>query len=87
VDGELTHFTVRVPDSAIEDVRRRSHATRWPEREAVPDWSQGVPLACLQRLCGRWADGYDWRRVERRPGAQVAGTGGATGLPDRRSRR
>jgi pimeloyl-ACP methyl ester carboxylesterase len=26
----------------------------------VDDWSQGVPLEVLQRLCAYWADGYDW---------------------------
>ena len=38
--------------------------TRWPERETVDDWSQGIPLAYVQELCADWADGYDWRRVE-----------------------
>ena len=30
--------------------------TRWPEREPVGDWSQGVPLGYLQDLCGYWAE-------------------------------
>ncbi|MGZ9720231.1 MFS transporter [Rhizobium miluonense] len=41
-------------------------ATRWPERETVTDWSQGVPLAKLQALVNYWRSGYDLNRVEKR---------------------
>jgi epoxide hydrolase len=57
-------FRIAVPDEVLDDLRRRLRATRWPERETVPDWSQGVPLAYLQEVCGYWADGYDWRARE-----------------------
>jgi pimeloyl-ACP methyl ester carboxylesterase len=33
-----------------------------------------VPLAYLQELCGYWADGYDWRRLERELGARGQST-------------
>jgi epoxide hydrolase len=62
----VTPFFVDVPESELEDLRTRLRNTRWPEREPVPDWSQGVPLAYLRDLCGYWADGYDWRSTERR---------------------
>jgi pimeloyl-ACP methyl ester carboxylesterase len=39
-------------------------ATQWPERETVPDDSQGVPLATMQKLARHWATEYDWRRCE-----------------------
>jgi hypothetical protein len=42
---EIRPFDVDVPDEALEDLRRRIAATRWPERETVADQSQGVPLA------------------------------------------
>jgi epoxide hydrolase len=57
---------LRVPDADLADLRARLRNTRWPEPEPVPDWSQGVPLAYLRELCGYWAEGYDWRRVEAR---------------------
>ena len=38
--------------------------TRWPERETVADWSQGVPLTKLRALVEYWRTGYDWRRFE-----------------------
>ncbi|MBX6388224.1 MAG: alpha/beta fold hydrolase [Frankia sp.] len=65
-DATLTPFKVSVPEEDLVDLRRRLAATRWPEKETVDDWSQGVPLAWLRDLCAYWADGYDWRRCEDR---------------------
>ena len=63
---DVTPFRIEVPDSELRDLRERLVRTRWPERETVDDWSQGVPLAYVQELCGYWADGYDWRATEAR---------------------
>ncbi len=60
----LTPAPIEVPDAALDDLRDRLRRTRWPEREAVDDWSQGIPLSYVQELCATWADDYDWRRVE-----------------------
>ncbi|MFL6773723.1 MAG: epoxide hydrolase family protein [Sphingomicrobium sp.] len=57
-------FRVDVPDEALIDMRRRIAATVWPERETVPDSSQGVPLATMQELARYWATDYDWRKAE-----------------------
>ncbi len=57
-------FAIAVPDDVLDDLRRRLHATRWPEAEPVDDWSQGIPLAYVQEVCRYWADGYDWRARE-----------------------
>jgi pimeloyl-ACP methyl ester carboxylesterase len=58
-------FTIpAVPDSELDALRARIVATRWPDRETVPDDSQGVPLAMLHDLAGYWATDYDWRRCE-----------------------
>src|SRR5918998_1729227 len=43
-------FRVNVPQEALDDLRRRIAATRWPERETVADSSQGVPLATIREL-------------------------------------
>jgi epoxide hydrolase len=59
-------FRIAVPDVELEDLRTRLRNARWPERETVEDWSQGTPLAFLERLCRYWADGYDWRATEAR---------------------
>jgi pimeloyl-ACP methyl ester carboxylesterase len=63
---EILPFLLDVPEAQLADLRRRLRATRWPEPEPVPDWSQGVPLAYLRDLCEYWAQGYDWRPAEAR---------------------
>src|SRR5215510_1859214 len=57
-------FHVNVPEAELEELRRRIHATRWPERETVDDASQGVQLATMQELALYWGSDYDWRRCE-----------------------
>jgi pimeloyl-ACP methyl ester carboxylesterase len=66
VTDDMTPFRIDVPDAQLADLRQRLAATRWPEPETVPDWSQGVPLAYLRGLCDYWARGYDWRASEAR---------------------
>ena len=57
-------FQVQITDDALDDLRRRLAATRWPSRELVDDRSQGVQLATMQALCRYWATEYDMRRPE-----------------------
>jgi len=59
-------FRIEVPEAELDDLRERLKAARWPERETVDDWSQGVPLDYIRELCAHWADGYDWRATEAR---------------------
>jgi epoxide hydrolase len=63
---DVTQFRIEVPQEDLDDLRDRLRRARWPERETVRDWSQGVPLAYLQELCGYWAGEYDWHRAEAR---------------------
>jgi pimeloyl-ACP methyl ester carboxylesterase len=57
-------FHVEVPQEALDDLRRRIDATRWPSKELVQDRSQGVQLETLQALARYWATDYDWRKAE-----------------------
>ena len=59
-------FQVNVPQAELTELRKRISATRWPERETVPDATQGVQLATTQALAHYWATEYDWRKVETR---------------------
>src|SRR5215468_7224592 len=59
-------FHVNVPEADLIDMRRRVVATRLPEKETVSDFTQGVPLATVQKLARYWATEYDWRKVEAR---------------------
>jgi pimeloyl-ACP methyl ester carboxylesterase len=64
--ARIEPFVIGADDAALDDLRARLRHARWPERETVGDWSQGVPLSYLQGLCGYWADGYDWRAARAR---------------------
>ncbi len=57
-------FRVEVPKEDLVELRRRLAATRWPDRETVPDRSQGAQLAELQELVEYWGTDYDWRKGE-----------------------
>ncbi len=61
---KIEPFRIHASDEDLADLRRRLRATRWPERECVDDWSQGVPLAYTKEVCDYWASGYDWRARE-----------------------
>jgi len=57
-------FRVSIPEAALVDLRRRIAATQWPERELVPDATQGVQLATMKKLVDYWTKDYDWRKTE-----------------------
>jgi pimeloyl-ACP methyl ester carboxylesterase len=63
---EIRPFHVAVPEAQLVDLRKRIKATRWPDKETVADYSQGVKLATAQSLADYWANGYDWRKAEAR---------------------
>lgn len=66
MNDTVTPFRLDIPDAALADLRTRLTNTRWPERETVDDWRQGVPLSRIQALCDYWRQDYDWRRCEAR---------------------
>ena len=57
-------FQVDVPEAELTDLRRRIRATKFPERETVPDATQGVQLATVQALARYWSTEYDWRKCQ-----------------------
>src|SRR5215213_9780457 len=60
----IRRFQINVPEEALVDLRHRIAATRWPERENVKDFSQGVQLAKIRPLVRYWGTNYDWRKAE-----------------------
>jgi pimeloyl-ACP methyl ester carboxylesterase len=62
----IRSFHVEFPEDALEDLRRRITAVRWPTKELVEDRSQGVQLATMRALAEYWVNDYDWRRCEAR---------------------
>ena len=48
-------FHVKVPEAALVDLRRRINATRWPDKETVPDQSQVPSWPGCRRWCSTGA--------------------------------
>ena len=62
--GQVRLFHISVPQEAVDELRARLRATRFPNEQPVEDWSQGVPLADAKALVQYWESRYDWRRFE-----------------------
>ncbi len=65
-DTTVKPFSVDFKEEAIDDLRRRIAAARWPTRELVDDRSQGVQLAAAQALARYWSTEYNFGRVAER---------------------
>jgi pimeloyl-ACP methyl ester carboxylesterase len=65
-DSAVRPIHIAIPDKALDDLRRRIMATRWPTTELASDRSQGVQLATMQELTRYWTTEYDWRKCEAR---------------------
>ncbi|HEY8590996.1 MAG TPA: epoxide hydrolase [Naasia sp.] len=57
-------FTTRTDPAAIEDLRVRLRATRWPDAPEDAGWSMGTDVGYLRELVAYWADGFDWSAQE-----------------------
>ena len=66
MSSEIQPFQISASDEELDDLRRRLRATRWPDKETVDDWSQGIPLDYAKEVCAYWAEKYDWRAREQR---------------------
>ena len=55
---DIRPFRIAVPDEDLADLRERLRRTRWPERECVQDWSQGIPLDYTRELAAYWESDY-----------------------------
>src|SRR3954454_15011648 len=64
--AEVRPFRIDISEEEIDELQRRIAATRWPEKEAVTDHTQGVQLATMQALARYWSSDYDFRRLEAR---------------------
>src|SRR5262245_11859716 len=64
--AEIRPFKFEAPENALQDLRQRIAATKWPERETVNDVTQGVPLATMRALAQYWATDYDWSKCQAR---------------------
>jgi len=64
LSGRPEPFTLSTDPGALEDLRSRLAATRWPDSPEDIGWSLGADVAYLRELVGYWADGFDWEAQE-----------------------
>jgi pimeloyl-ACP methyl ester carboxylesterase len=57
-------FTHRASAAALEDLRTRLQATRWPDAPEDAGWSLGTDLDYLRELVAYWLDEFDWPAQE-----------------------
>jgi pimeloyl-ACP methyl ester carboxylesterase len=63
----LKPFSLRIAQSAIDDLHARLDRTRWPDEapaEQLAPWVCGSSLAFVREMVHQWRTGYDWRRTE-----------------------
>ena len=64
--SEITPFEIEIAEDVISDLKDRLSRTRWPDKETVDDWTQGVPLAYQEKLMDYWLNEYDFQRLANR---------------------
>ncbi|AYG84775.1 Soluble epoxide hydrolase [Streptomyces hundungensis] len=57
-------FISQTAPSALDDLRTRLRATRWPDAPEDAGWALGTDLGYLRDLVAYWADGFDWPAQE-----------------------
>ncbi len=60
----IVPYTIDIQGPALDGLNKRLGSTRWPEKETVDDWTQGMPLAYAQEIAQYWEFKYDWKRWE-----------------------
>lgn len=59
-----TPFTIKIEQSAIDDLKRRLERTRLPDHIAGSHWDYGTEPSYLQEVLQYWITTYDWRAQE-----------------------
>ena len=63
--SKIKDFSIAIPESKLEDLKKRLELTRWPEKETPDDWTQGIPLSYMKEIHEYWLNDYDWKKHEK----------------------
>ncbi len=58
-------FRIAIPQSQLDDLRRRLESVHWARDFGNSDWRYGMNGAYLRELVDYWLSSYDWRAQER----------------------
>ena len=59
-------FELKIPDTAIQDLRERLARTRFPDQAPGAPWAYGTDLAWMRELVEYWQTKFNWRAQEAR---------------------
>ena len=59
-----TPFILSTDPAALDDLRARLRATRWPDAPDDAGWALGTDVDYLRDLVAYWMEGFDWLAVE-----------------------
>lgn len=62
----LERCDIAIPDQAIQDLKERLRATRWPDDIGNNDWFYGVNGGYLKGLVDYWINRFDWAAAQAR---------------------
>jgi pimeloyl-ACP methyl ester carboxylesterase len=57
----IERFKLPYSQAAVDDLRRRLEATRWPDEIPGASWERGVDLTYLRGICTYWREQFDWK--------------------------
>ena len=63
--SKIKDFSIAIPESKLDDLKKRLELTRWPEKETPEDWTQGIPLSYMKEIHEYWLNDYDWKKHEK----------------------
>ena len=58
-ENSIRNFDISIEQKEIDDLQTRLALTRFPQKEIVEDWDQGIPLSYVKELTTYWRQSYD----------------------------
>jgi hypothetical protein len=62
----IKRFSIKIPQTALDDLHDRLVRTRFPDQLDGAGWDYGTELSYLKELVAYWQSGFDWRAQERK---------------------
>lgn len=59
-----TNFNIQISQSALDDLKNRIAATRWPDEIENSRWEYGTNKEYINSLCNYWQKEFDWQKQE-----------------------
>lgn len=59
-------FKIDIPQEALEQLKSKLAAVRFPDELDESGWDYGVPLSEIKRLVSHWTEGFDWKSQEKK---------------------